>query len=88
MIPQLVVFAVVLAVENDKITLLVINEDGAPHGSFLDPVLFRKLTGFASFLPLCDEATTAKYWITFLVFSVLPAPDSPLGVTRETCLLI
>jgi hypothetical protein len=23
-------------------------------------------------------ATAAKYWITFLVFSVLPAPDSPL----------
>ena len=23
-------------------------------------------------------ATDAKYWITFLVFSVLPAPDSPL----------
>ena len=21
----------------------------------------------------------ARYWITFLVFSVLPAPDSPLG---------
>jgi hypothetical protein len=25
-----------------------------------------------------DEATNAKYWITFLVFSVLPAPLSPL----------
>lgn len=31
-----------------------------------------------SFLPLCEDATTAKYWMTFLVFSVLPAPDSPL----------
>lgn len=25
-----------------------------------------------------DAATYAKYWITFLVFSVLPAPDSPV----------
>ncbi len=25
-----------------------------------------------------DVATAARYWITFLVFSVLPAPDSPL----------
>lgn len=25
-----------------------------------------------------DEATNAKYWITFFVFSVLPAPLSPL----------
>lgn len=25
-----------------------------------------------------DAATNAKYWITFLVFSVFPAPDSPL----------
>lgn len=37
------------------------------------------LTGFTSFFPLCEEATTARYWITFLVFSVFPAPDSPLG---------
>lgn len=25
-----------------------------------------------------DAATYAKYWITFFVFSVLPAPDSPV----------
>lgn len=25
-----------------------------------------------------DAATYAKYWMTFLVFSVLPAPDSPV----------
>lgn len=25
-----------------------------------------------------DVATAARYWITFFVFSVLPAPDSPL----------
>ena len=25
-----------------------------------------------------EAATYAKYWITFFVFSVLPAPDSPL----------
>lgn len=34
-----------------------------------------------SFLPLCEEATTARYWMTFLVFSVFPAPDSPLKDT-------
>ena len=30
--------------------------------------------------PLCElpAATDAKYEMTFLVFSVLPAPDSPL----------
>ena len=31
-----------------------------------------------SFLPLWEDATTARYWITFFVFSVFPAPDSPL----------
>ena len=25
-----------------------------------------------------EAATYAKYWITFLVFSVFPAPDSPV----------
>ena len=25
-----------------------------------------------------EVATAARYWITFLVFSVFPAPDSPL----------
>lgn len=38
-----------------------------------------QLTGILwSFLPLWEEATWARYWITFLVFSVFPAPDSPL----------
>lgn len=32
-------------------------------------------------LPLWEEATWAKYWMTFFVFSVFPAPDSPLGYT-------
>lgn len=42
------------------------------------------LTALLSFLPLCEEATTARYWMTFLVFSVFPAPDSPLEKdTRE-----
>lgn len=27
---------------------------------------------------IVDAAMEARYWITFLVFSVLPAPDSPL----------
>lgn len=31
-----------------------------------------------SLRPLCEEATWARYWMTFFVFSVLPAPDSPL----------
>lgn len=30
-----------------------------------------------------DEATNAKYWITFLVFSVLPAPLSPLNKRKK-----
>lgn len=37
------------------------------------------LTGMLwSLRPLCEEATWARYWMTFFVFSVLPAPDSPL----------
>lgn len=37
------------------------------------------LTGTpGSFLPFGDDATWARYWMTFLVFSVFPAPDSPL----------
>lgn len=31
-------------------------------------------------LDLDDAATYAKYWMTFFVFSVFPAPDSPLKV--------
>lgn len=39
----------------------------------------RSLTGTpGSFLPFGDDATWARYWMTFLVFSVFPAPDSPL----------
>lgn len=41
-------------------------------------VFIQILTVLLSFLPLCEEATTARYWMTFLVFSVFPAPDSPL----------
>lgn len=45
----------------------------------------RSLTGTpGSFLPFGDDATWARYWMTFLVFSVFPAPDSPLrGRQRE-----
>ena len=32
-----------------------------------------------------EFATAAKYWMTFLVFSVFPAPDSPLDCVRRTC---
>lgn len=36
-----------------------------------------------SFLVLWDEATCARYWMTFLVFSVFPAPDSPLNTNTR-----
>ena len=40
-----------------------------------------------SFLPPAvwweAPATVARYWMTFLVFSVLPAPDSPLQEEEE-----
>lgn len=43
------------------------------------------LTGMLwSLRPLCEEATWARYWMTFFVFSVLPAPDSPLGNSSQT----
>lgn len=45
--------------------------------SGLNDIKFE-LTEPASLFALCDDATTARYWMTFLVFSVLPAPDSPL----------
>jgi hypothetical protein len=33
---------------------------------------------------VCDSAAMAvRYWMTFFVFSVLPAPDSPLRVARS-----
>ena len=38
----------------------------------------RRLRGALPFWCPDPEATTAKYWMTFLVFSVFPAPDSPL----------
>ena len=36
----------------------------------------------APFFPL-DTAIVAKYWMTRLVFTVLPAPDSPLYWTED-----
>ena len=45
--------------------------------------IWRILTGLLSFLPLWEEATCARYWMTFFVFSVLPAPDSPLWDKRR-----
>lgn len=45
------------------------------HGHQQGPPLTVMLV---SFLPLWEDATTARYWMTFLVFSVFPAPDSPL----------
>lgn len=40
----------------------------------------REAVGTADFVSLAlrDEATVARYWMTFLVFSVFPAPDSPV----------
>lgn len=39
----------------------------------------------ASFLPRSPMAAmTAKYWMTLLVFTVFPAPDSPLKVAKES----
>lgn len=44
-----------------------------------------RLTGTpGSFLPLGDDATWARYWMTFFVFSVFPAPDSPLWGSKGT----
>lgn len=34
-----------------------------------------------------DGAMAARYWMTFLVFSVFPAPDSPLDAARSARLL-
>lgn len=48
------------------------------------PTRQRALTW--SFLLLCEEATCARYWMTFLVFSVFPAPDSPLPTELESSL--
>ena len=46
--------------------------------------LFRTSFSISSLL-LATAATLAKYMITFFVFSVFPAPDSPLWVkfTRD-----
>lgn len=41
-----------------------------------------------SFLPLWEDATTAKYCMTFFVFSVFPAPDSPLKDTSVVTLMV
>ena len=35
-----------------------------------------------------EDATYAKYWITFFVFSVLPAPDSPLKIHVDKSIII
>ena len=34
-------------------------------------------------VPTASEAMAAMYWMTFFVFSVFPAPDSPLTVSRR-----
>lgn len=41
------------------------------------------LTPLASLSLGFDAATTAKYCITRFVFSVLPAPDSPLYINKK-----
>lgn len=41
-----------------------------------------------SFLPLWEDATTAKYCMTFFVFSVFPAPDSPLKDMSVVTLMV
>ena len=38
----------------------------------------------ADFSPL-EVAAVAKYWMTRLVFTVFPAPDSPLVVNSKKC---
>ena len=45
-----------------------------------EDVLGSPVSGIAVADPdaVASFAIAAKYWITFLVFSVLPAPDSPL----------
>lgn len=45
---------------------------------------FLSKEGLTTFLPGVSPkaATMAKYWMTRLVFTVLPAPDSPLRVTE------
>lgn len=35
-----------------------------------------------------DVATAARYWMTFFVFSVFPAPDSPLHGYQDICHLV
>ncbi len=60
---------------------------------WIDPLVFErnnyyifnlyiksKLTFDPSSFLTAVAATYAKYWMTFLVFSVLPAPDSPLNI--------
>lgn len=53
------------------------NEGGGGGGGALTGMLW-------SLRPLCEEATWARYWMTFFVFSVLPAPDSPLKKMQWT----
>lgn len=45
-------------------------------GEDCSKTLMRKLTPFLMVSP--KAATMAKYWMTRLVFTVFPAPDSPL----------
>ena len=45
---------------------------------FLKSTKYKVYTSICCFLGALAAATKAKYWITFFVFSVLPAPDSPL----------
>ena len=53
--------------------------EGASGGRLHSTSQGRSLTGTpGSFRPFGDDATWARYWMTFLVFSVFPAPDSPL----------
>ena len=63
----------------------------ASNTGLQDTIWSSKLGLLASsadfFLPPATlAATKAKYWMTFLVFSVLPAPDSPLNLFHNKCL--
>ena len=49
---------------------------------------FLELASSASSAFFEAAATRAKYWITFFVFSVLPAPDSPLWNNHHIIVLL
>jgi hypothetical protein len=62
------------------------DDRGSPEVGALERDLVRDKAEEEDSGRVLEEAIAARYWMTFFVFSVLPAPDSPLAHDQLKCM--